>query len=629
MGAKMAGAAYVLGLGSRLRPVALLAAFSCAPPSAEPLHWLELTQARPIERAEVFLNERLVLHFSEPLDPSSVHSSSVRIRDEDGREARGRWHVVADRLEFTPDPVLAPDLSDGGFRPAGVYTVQLVGFPAPDGLRGRSGAPLAANRSLDLRVAALETRGERPLFEDSSPTRGLPLVLSSPVVAEGDPILLLGEEPVDPSSLAGADFELVKRSAGGALPRSAGVPLTARLVQNYDKRATFAEGGAVVELRPRDTPLEPGAYVLRMARDGRVNDLGGHAMILVSPTATRSLELRVEAGRPAGRDGLAAHLESFSSALTRSGEVWEDSDGAAWWRDSGRVEVRLPRLVGEGYDGEVQLRGAFDSDDLHATRLRLEVGEVAHITRAEGLVLLRAQASVRISGQLSRARSAAASTRDCEVEWLAALQGEPLDAERALAKLVEQGVTVTVIVAGGDMVIDGRLEFPTPVILIAGGRIRIARQAHVETQRLWFLDLSTESIAHHVSGARIGAGQRLAWSLAPLERNVLRTPLRLAVVSGSLPPRGARRFEYGPRITARQGAGLARVRYLGDRPVGASSRSPAPLVDDPALLMGCSTLRLLIELEVFPAEGPSDEAWDPPWVDDVLIEYEPAAGPLR
>ncbi len=629
----MAGAAGGVGRVSKLRPIALLAALSCTRPSAAPARWLELTQVRPIERAEVFLNERIVLHFSEPLEPSSVHPSSVRIRDGEGREARGRWHVVADRLEFTPDPVLAADLSDGGFRPGGVYTVQLVGFPAPDGVRGRSGAPLAANRSLDLRVASLETRGERPLFEDSSPTRGLPLVLTSPVVGEGEPILLLGEEPVDPSSLAGEDFELVKRSSSGSLPRSAVVPLSAHLVQNYDKRATFAEGGAVVELRPRDTPLEPGAYVLRMAREGRVNDLGGHAMILVSPTATRALDLRVEAGRRAGRDGLAAHLESFSNPLTRSGEVWEDADGAAWWRDSGRVEVRLPRLVGEGRDGELQLRGELEFDDAHATRVRIDAGDSANLTRAGGLVMLRAQASIRIAGQLSRARPQAAdgsadSAGACDVEWLAALQGETLDAEQVLARLVEQGVTATVIVAGGDLVIDGRLEFPTPLILIAGGRIRIARQAHVEARRLWFLDLSTESIAHYVSGARIGAGQRLAWSLAPLERNVLRTPLRLAVLSSSLPPRGARRFEYGPRITARHGAGRARVRYLGDRPVGSPSRSPAPLVDDPALLM-CSTLRLLIELEVFPAEGGAEQAWDPPWVDDVLIEYEPAAGSIR
>lgn len=610
-------------------PGAVAAALAaCAEPTEPRANWLRLTQVRPVERAEVFLNERVVLHFSEPLDPASVHPSSVRIVGADGRAADGVWSPSADRLEFTPAPVRGSDLADGGFAPGGRYSVQLLGFPAPDGLRGRSGAPLEASQRFEFRVVSIDPNSPRSLFEDSSPTRGLPLVLTSPLVGEGDPVLLFGEEPIDPSSLEGTDFELVKRSSNGSTLRSTPIELSARLVQNSDKRAVFPAGATVVELRPRATPLEPGSYVLRLARGGRVNDLGGHAMMLVSPTSTRWLEFRVEAGRRTARAGLATYLESFANSASRSAEVWEDADGMALWDQSGRVEVALSRVCGDGADGEVRLEGAHDLADLNATRLLVERDRSAQLTAPSNLLVLRAQASIRIDGHLRRTLSNPIDA-DCDSQWLAALRSASLESSAALELLEREGVRATVIVAGADLVIDGRLECSTPLVLIAGGRIRVARKAVIEAPRLWFLDPFTENVAHQVRGHRIGAGERLSWGLERVRTNVLRTPLRLAVLSGSLPPSGAARFEYGPRVTLHHGGGRARVRYLGDRPVGATSSSPPPLVDDPALLVGCSTLRLLIELEVFPGDSGGRQPWDAPWVDDVLIEYEPARGAVR
>lgn len=587
-----------------------------------------LTQARPSERTEVFLNERVVLHFSEELDPASVHPGSVRILDAEGRAAVGAWRAFSDRLEFTPAPVLSPDLSDGGYRPGASYSVLLLGFPAPDGLRGRSGAILAASQRLEFRVVSLEARATRPLFEDPSPTRGWPLVLASASLAEGDPILLLGEEPVDPSSLDGSDFELVKRSSTGSLARAQPVPVTARLVQNADKRAVSPTGVTLVELRPSATPLEPGSYVLRLARGGRVDDLGGHAMMLVSPTSTRWLDLRVESRRRASRPGLAVHLESFANHAARSAQVWEAADGTASWTDTGRVEVRLPQVCGDGRDGEAELKGAVDASTLRATTIRVGRDSVAELVGAAPLVQLAAQASVRIDGRLAR-REASAPSPACDLEWLTALAADSLEGGEALELLERESIRAVVIIAGADLIVEGRLESAAPLLLIAGGRIRVSRQAVIEAPRVWFLDSATENLAHQVLGHRIGAGQRLNWRLARAEHNVLRTPLRLAVISTSLPPGGASRFEFGPRVTLHHGWGRARVRYLGDRPVGTSSRSPELLVDDPALLVGCSTLRLLIELELFPGDGSAAAPLDAPWVDDVLIEYEPAGAGRR
>jgi len=596
---------------------------ACAPEPAPSQHWLEVTQVRPRASVEVFLNERIVIHFSEELEPTSVHPASLRITDSEGRAARGAWTLSGARLEFTPDAVLNPELSDGGFRPGSRYSVRLLGFPAPDSLRSRSGAPLATNREWSFRVVPLTARGERPLFEDSSPTRGLPLLLLRSLVAEGDPIVISAEEPVDPASLEGEDFELFKRPSGDGSVRRVAIPLTAKLVQNDDKRASFPPGVAQIELRPRDTPLEPGDYVLRMPRLARVTDFGGHVMPLVTPSPSRALDLRVEARRRADGAGLARSLESFASTATRSAEVWPGAHGAAWWEDSGRVEVRLPAAIGDGRDGDVALHGPNDARVVRATSVLVADGSDALLAAPEGVLELRSQSSVHIAGRLARTRSLDAARAACASEWMRAIASSKLDVEDALRALVAAQVDVTVVIAGGDIVLDGWLEFDSPLVLIAGGRVRVSRRARVETPGLWLLDQGAERFAHHVGGQRVGAAERLAWRLPLLDRNVLRAPLRLALLSTSLPAAGARRFAYGPSVTLHHGTGRARVRYLGERAVGADPKSAPLLVDDPALLVGSSTLRLVIELEVFPAAAGLEAVWDPPWVDDVLIEYEP------
>ncbi|NUP95157.1 MAG: hypothetical protein HUU28_03235, partial [Planctomycetaceae bacterium] len=69
--------------------------------------------------------------------------------------------------------------------------------------------------------------------------------------------------------------------------------------------------------------------------------------------------------------------------------------------------------------------------------------------------------------------------------------------------------------------------------------------------------------------------------------------------------------------------GSARVQYVGEHAAAGGERLGDVLVDDPAALVGCPTVRILVELEVVPGA-----VWDPPFVDDVTLEYEPA-GPKR
>jgi hypothetical protein len=63
--------------------------------------------------------------------------------------------------------------------------------------------------------------------------------------------------------------------------------------------------------------------------------------------------------------------------------------------------------------------------------------------------------------------------------------------------------------------------------------------------------------------------------------------------------------------------------YVGEHAPTGGERAEDVVVDDPAALVDCPTVRLLVELEVFPGA-----VWDPPFVDDVTLEYEPV-GPKR
>ena len=111
----------------------------------------------------VLLNETLVFHFSEELDPSSVTMASARISDAHGHSVPGEFEVRRDQLLFRPALALAKDLLDGGFRPKETYSCELGGFPLVSGLRARDGRVLeSCYRSVFSTVSG--SQGERVFF---------------------------------------------------------------------------------------------------------------------------------------------------------------------------------------------------------------------------------------------------------------------------------------------------------------------------------------------------------------------------------------------------------------------------------------------------------------------------------
>jgi hypothetical protein len=600
---------------------------ACGETRRAPIRALELKQIRPENRVGVYLNERLVLHFSEPLDPLTVHRGSIRVRTADSTDARGRLEVDEDRLEFIPDAVLAFDLSDGGYLPDTTYFVELAGFPRVDGLRGRSGALLRENVRLEFRTAAVTQPREGFLFEDASPTRGARMRLATKTIGPLDPITLGFDEPIDPSTLFAEDFRLTRGRDTDA------AALRARVVRNRDHGDASTLDAAQVELFPIELRLEPGKYVLEVGVPTlRLRDFGNHEPWL----RRRALVFEVTENGVGTlqRDPTAEFVESFLETSTRSSEVALGYDGTALWSGNGRVELCWPAAAGDGRDDDVQLSGSETRRDVQAISTSITEGATCALDQAPGLLVLRSQARTQLHGTLRRdgAPKPVSDADDALLRTAATLT-------ELLEELRRRNSDFTVLIAGGDLIIDGRVFSSTPLLLIAGGRIRVARKDALHAPQVYFRDQIFRRQPSKPYGAdtdreptpgliRFVAPDNAFDVARPCEFeldqplvNPLRRPLRVAVLSTSLPPfdRAARWFE-GPQASFRSGAGSVRVRYLGEHAGGGSVQ-----VDDPVALVQCPTLRLLIELEMpaVKADAGAADKWDPPWVDDVLIEYEP------
>jgi len=342
------------------------------------------------------------------------------------------------------------------------------------------------------------------------------------------------------------------------------------------------------------------------------------------------LKLRVEPATGEDDGSLARYVESFLDARTLSTQAVPGSDGAARWSGNGRVEVLFPAAAGRGTDGDMQLSaGAFEGRELHAATL--SVGPANRVSlQAPGAIVLRSQGRIAVAGELCEDRPQPtwdSPTLDAVLQaQRARLGGRAPTVSEVLTALLEAQVHAVVLVSGADLVITGSIELASPLVLIAGGRIRLASERQLSVPRLVFLDAGTRQLGFtDASGAPLLArADEQGWVVDPPAANPLVRPLKLALYSSSIPPEGgAVRWRSTPTVNLRAGAGAARVLYVGEHAPSVGARVPDVVVDDPAALVDCPTVRLLVELEVFP--GP---VWDPPFVDDVTLEYEPL-GPKR
>ncbi|MEQ1892256.1 MAG: hypothetical protein ABL998_06920 [Planctomycetota bacterium] len=480
----------------------LLAA--CGPrPGEEQLLLLEFRQNG---LDTVALNEELAFFFSQELDPSSVTSDSLCILDAEGRPVRGERRVRRESLTFLPELPRRADLSDGAFVPDATYTVVLGGFPRLDGIRAQSGTLLSATLKLEFRTATI---GKSPLF--LSPfVAPFPLRCrgkgSNPVVVDDGRIVLEAREPIDPSQVPGAHFELRRENTP--------VRATLELVRNERE---YAELELVPD--PADSAgrrFEPGTYRLVLRNDLRT--LGGRAL----EPAWRSEFLTLIV--PNRRQRVTFWAE-------RAPEVPGDCDGTALPTADGQgLTVRYPAAAGSGAAGDVTLVSDAFERDLHAARLRVPCTTV-DLSARSGPLLLRSQGALEVAGTLVR-RSPTSGARPSVLaqelrEFADSLSDAPAGAlERPaltawLTHLLASGEDWTVLVAGGDLRVPagGSIQVDGPLVLVAGGWIRVVGQVSAQGD-LWRTSEGAGGFASHAP-ARI-----LPFRLDPPAINPLVMPFR-------------------------------------------------------------------------------------------------------
>jgi hypothetical protein len=547
----------------------------------------------------VRLNERLYFWFTAPVDPASVTSRSIAVRADDGSEARGRFETGGNQVTFTPDPVLARTLDDGGLRPGVRYRVEIAGFPRPDALRSIEGEILSPGARYEFRTVA---PAEGVLaFEDVSPLKGPQVLVPLPpdrlTIRGGGPVRFALDEPLRPDSVT---EESVRLQAYGTRAGAGPVPVRTRV------RLLENDPSAVVEVEPLD-PVEgrPGAaYLVDLAETLR--DFGGNPR----PPQQRAFIVEFDLE---GSEGEQVLDWDFATIAEREeNDVGED--GWAAWTGDGIVEARIPALAGKGENGPLVVEeprllvaGEIPSPgdptpplrDFSFTEIVLRPEGELRI-EGEGLVVLRSASVVHVEGRVQRFGPGPAGAGFT-----------PFRApERALEGLAEEGGTALALVSAGNLVVEGDLFSEGTLLLVAGGRVVVETGASVRADRILVSGSGPPLLRGevHPEPERIEAPQ-------PVARYALPRPLVYSC-SSRWHPLGGKEV-----LRATVVGGGVEVRFHGARARDDAPTRPDPATDsgpveDPALLSGSSFVRLAIRIRLASGEGGGPER---PFLDAVRL----------
>ena len=654
--------------GARAAALAALALLAACGPTDPPAQApFRLTHVRPENAEGLLLNEELVFYLGGEVEPSSVTSASVSIESEHGVAARGRLEVGVDHVRFVPAPVLAADLSDGGFLPGTRYTVTLAGFPRPEGLRSVGGELLERTRTWTFRTVDVAGPRRSLVFEDRFQGRIGKLRLfpaatrERTTIASRDSIHLACDKPLDPSTVRSEAFRLVSRDK-----KDQPLRIRVHLVENDPQSVTrprpaIARTSALPLLWEREprasvievTPEEPlaGDTTYLLSLDARatsegplLRDFSGNPVLADVPAT--GWEIRAS-DRVADRSR-SEEREEFDSRRLRSSIALPGYDGTAAWNGAGRVTVRYPAAAGSGRDGRVVLGSSEERTDVQGASLEVPEGTTCKLRSTPGLVVLRCQGRMRIRGGLEREVPWDPAT---EVEkdptlapwstWRRATATEAPVVEPAMWALSDWLEAArsgdwnwTVLLAGGDLDVEGELKTTNPLLLVAGGTIRVSLPPRAVQKNVPATGPGKPSPVvggvfmpfESGGGGTVWPSMR-AWIAIdePKGVNPLVARLRFAALSTPVPQSGGilrwlpPRVGGGPATLASSKGSRWSVRYLSELRSVPLTTEDLVVVDDPLLLQPPGPIQFLIELEVGAGTG---GMWDPPWVDFVHLAWE-------
>ena len=603
---------------------------------------MQLLLVRPENRSGVYLNEPLVFDFSHEVDRSSVTRRSLRIELADGTPARGEIRVDGRRVVFEPAAVLSPGLTDGGYLPGQRYTVTLLGFPALDSLRGVGGEPLQRTKRFPFTtVRDVDWPRENFVFADDSPERCAPLFPLRASIAPDEAILLACEEPLDPSTLFAEDFDL---RGSDREP----IPMSVRLIHNSATEPLLEEWAspgkrpvAIVELQPLssleeaarrniDDEIDPPTggsrrgranLALRVASRLRLADFSGNATPVLSKSA---IGIFIEEERPSDKE----FREHFTDKKRLKPIPIVGVDGTALWDGTGQVEVRYPRAAGSGLDGDLRYGGPREP----ASESRSDLNSVSFTVGAQGLELtsepglcvVRSQGRMVIRGPLrrttqvpvqpmhawSREARAAGDPKPRLTDWLE-------EARRA-------GENWTVLVAGGDLVVDGEIAVDTPLLLVAGGMIRISGNVHAGRMEG---ASNEEFFLLGVGGGGANRWRILDLEIDPPQHNRLVQPISFAVLSKQIPqdnsPIEWLEADEEKHSPAGRRGGTLDVWYVQGVPPLSFDPEQEVLLTDPRLLNSPGPVHFFVRIDIPAAPESNDRGlapWSPPFLDAIILK---------
>jgi hypothetical protein len=481
-------------------------------------------------------------------------------------------------LTFTPRLASKADLSDGGLRPNRKYRVVLDGFPRSSGLRSIHGRVLTATRRSSFTTA----RQYEAFFTDNTPTRG-PVIrpdadLHRVVTGFGleqavvlDPmgkLSLLADEPIRPDTVSSENL------AGAETAASSGFELDAvRARIEIDVKAA----------------LDPDSLAILRLSD-RIADLGGHGL---EGPFSRSLYLVTESSSPSASPTI---VEDF---LYAKDQLQEEPSGVqaatAAWAGNGRLAVSFPAIAASPTEGSRVATGEGLPLEIHATRLTIPSASTTVIAAG---AYWTSQMGLSVHGELD-------------------VKGDVDDGAPSV-KAGFAGPQALVLAAGGDLVVTGSIRSRGPIVLAAGGAVRLAKSARIAAARLLVVSPSAPELSGDL----------------PVERQVARTPLADALLVKLDEPLTFRAtspwyrtsvplVKFGPAQWFGD-AGIGRVRLqfrsarsLVSNPSELDTSTLTPWMDRSEELPTSDRIQFRVELEL-PA-GPKERPARLPFLDRVTI----------